>query len=68
MAVKIIEQRFDQKEEKYFKAEVKQLSRVLHPNIIKLFGATSNPNALIMEYADGGSLYKRKKIFQFINY
>nr|XP_018900861.1 PREDICTED: mitogen-activated protein kinase kinase kinase 7-like [Bemisia tabaci] len=47
-----------EKEKKAFTVEVKQLSRVHHPNIIKLFGAcTNNPVCLVMEFAEGGSLY-----------
>ena len=42
-----------------FSVEVKQLSRVRHPNIVKLYGASSPSKTaayLIMEYAEGGSL------------
>lgn len=45
-------------EKKAFSVEVRQLSRVSHPNIVKLYGAcTHNPVCLVMEYAEGGSLY-----------
>ncbi|KZC11250.1 PREDICTED: mitogen-activated protein kinase kinase kinase 7-like [Dufourea novaeangliae] len=45
-------------EKKAFTVEVMQLSRVVHPNIVKLYGAcTKNPVCLVMEYAEGGSLY-----------
>ncbi|GLV34596.1 TGF-beta activated kinase 1 [Carabus blaptoides fortunei] len=46
-------------ERKAFAIEVRQLSRVSHPNIVKLYGAcTKLPNVcLVMEYAEGGSLY-----------
>ncbi|PSN51419.1 Mitogen-activated protein kinase kinase kinase 7 [Blattella germanica] len=45
-------------EKKAFAVEVRQLSRVSHPNIVKLYGAcTHNPVCLVMEYAEGGSLY-----------
>ncbi|XP_014489241.1 PREDICTED: mitogen-activated protein kinase kinase kinase 7-like [Dinoponera quadriceps] len=45
-------------ERKAFTVEVRQLSRVAHPNIVKLYGAcTKNPVCLVMEYAEGGSLY-----------
>lgn len=45
-------------ERKAFTVEVRQLSRVNHPNIVKLFGAcTSSPVCLVMEFAEGGSLY-----------
>ncbi|GBP40056.1 Mitogen-activated protein kinase kinase kinase 7 [Eumeta japonica] len=39
--------------------EVRQLSRVSHPNIVKLYGAcTQGPHVcLVLEYAEGGSLY-----------
>lgn len=39
--------------------QVRQLSRVAHPNIVALYGAcTQRPNVcLVMEYAEGGSLY-----------
>lgn len=41
-----------------FTKEVETLSRVNHPNIVKLYGAsTVEPCCLVMEYADGGSLY-----------
>lgn len=42
-------------ERKAFLIEVRQLSRVMHPNIIKLYGACKL--GLVMEYAEGGSLY-----------
>lgn len=43
-----------------FNVELQQLSRVDHPNIIKLYGASmhSPPIFLVMEYAECGSLYK----------
>lgn len=45
-------------ERKAFTTEVRQLSRIDHPNIVKLYGAcTKDPVCLIMEYAEGGSLY-----------
>lgn len=41
-----------------FTKEVETLSRVSHPNIVKLYGAsTLEPCCLVMEYADGGSLH-----------
>ncbi|KAF7997695.1 hypothetical protein HCN44_008868 [Aphidius gifuensis] len=41
-----------------FGIELVQLSRVSHPNIVRLYGAcTKNPVCLVMEYAEGGSLY-----------
>ncbi|XP_014204733.1 mitogen-activated protein kinase kinase kinase 7-like [Copidosoma floridanum] len=43
---------------KSFMVEVSQLSRISHPNIIKLYGAcTSDPVCLVMEYAESGSLH-----------
>ncbi|KAK4874123.1 hypothetical protein RN001_013483 [Aquatica leii] len=46
-------------ERKAFTVEVRQLSRVDHDNIVKLYGAsTKGPNiCLVMEYAEGGSLF-----------
>lgn len=46
-------------EKKAFCVEVRQLSRVSHPNIIRLYGAcTKGINiCLVMEFAEGGSLY-----------
>ena len=42
-----------------FHVERRQLARVNHPNIIRLFGAcTSHFILLVMEYAECGSLYK----------
>ncbi|KAI1294847.1 Mitogen-activated protein kinase kinase kinase 7 [Halotydeus destructor] len=47
-----------QQEKQSFVTEVAALSRVDHPNIIELYGAsTSGPVFLVMEYAEGGSLY-----------
>ncbi|XP_038058999.1 mitogen-activated protein kinase kinase kinase 7-like isoform X2 [Patiria miniata] len=55
VAVKMIE---SEEEIKAFRVEVLQLSRVCHPNIVTLYGAcTGNPVCLVMEYAEGGSLY-----------
>ncbi|CAI9738199.1 mitogen-activated protein kinase kinase kinase 7-like isoform X3 [Octopus vulgaris] len=55
VAVKLIE---TESEKKAFITELKQLSRVSHPNIVKLYGAcTKHPVCLVMEYAEGGSLY-----------
>lgn len=56
VAVKLIEQ---ESERNAFAREVRQLSRVSHPNIIALYGAcTKKPHVcLVMEYAEGGSLY-----------
>ncbi|XP_075158409.1 TGF-beta activated kinase 1 [Haematobia irritans] len=46
-------------EQKAIETEVKQLSRVQHENIIALYGIALNQMStyLIMEYAEGGSLY-----------
>ncbi|XP_033635469.1 mitogen-activated protein kinase kinase kinase 7-like isoform X2 [Asterias rubens] len=55
VAVKMIE---SEEEIKAFRVEVRQLSRVYHPNIVTLYGAcTRHPVCLVMEYAEGGSLY-----------
>ncbi|XP_078325397.1 mitogen-activated protein kinase kinase kinase 7-like isoform X3 [Crassostrea virginica] len=56
VAVKLIE---TESERKAFATELKQLSRVSHPNIVKLYGACKEPPTvcLVMEYAEGGSLY-----------
>ncbi|CAD7091020.1 unnamed protein product [Hermetia illucens] len=44
---------------KAFTVEVRQLSRVNHPNIIKLYGAcASEQPCLVMEYAENGSLHR----------
>lgn len=46
-------------ERESFLIEVRQLSCVKHPNIVKLYGASTEnkPAYLVMEYAEGGSLY-----------
>uniref|UniRef100_A0A8D9BZA6 Mitogen-activated protein kinase kinase kinase 7 n=1 Tax=Cacopsylla melanoneura TaxID=428564 RepID=A0A8D9BZA6_9HEMI len=55
VAVKHIE---TEAERKAFAVEVRQLSRVSHPNIVKLYGAcTVDKVCLVMEYAEGGSLF-----------
>lgn len=56
VAVKLIE---PESERRAIEREVRQLSRVSHPNIIVLYGVcTKKPYVcLVMEYADGGSLY-----------
>jgi mitogen-activated protein kinase kinase kinase 7 len=55
VAVKLIE---TESERKAFITELKQLSRINHPHIVKLYGAcTKQPVCLVMEYAEGGSLY-----------
>lgn len=56
VAVKLIE---TESERKAFLTELKQLSRVNHPNIVKLYGACTRAPVvcLVMEYAEGGSLY-----------
>ena len=52
-----------------FLNEVEQLSRVNHENIIKMYGAFMGDHCkcLVMEYADGGSLYQCKSfiIYRF---
>jgi serine/threonine protein kinase len=54
VAIKRIE---TESERKAFAVEIRQLSRVSHPNIVKLYGACIDPVCLVMEYAEGGSLY-----------
>ncbi|KAM4625213.1 mitogen-activated protein kinase kinase kinase 7-like isoform 2-T2 [Polymixia lowei] len=54
VAIKTIE---SENERKAFLVELRQLSRVNHPNIVKLYGSCDNPVCLVMEYAEGGSLY-----------
>jgi len=55
VAVKHIE---SEAERKAFAIELRQLSRVCHANIVKLHGAcTIDPFCLVMEFAEGGSLY-----------
>uniref|UniRef100_A0A8K9ULE9 Mitogen-activated protein kinase kinase kinase 7 n=1 Tax=Oncorhynchus mykiss TaxID=8022 RepID=A0A8K9ULE9_ONCMY len=54
VAIKTIE---SESERKAFVVELRQLSRVNHPNIVKLYGSCHNPVCLVMEYAEGGSLY-----------
>ncbi|XP_058879543.1 mitogen-activated protein kinase kinase kinase 7-like isoform X2 [Acipenser ruthenus] len=54
VAIKTIE---SESERKAFSVELRQLSRVNHPNIVKLYGSCNNPVCLILEYAEGGSLY-----------
>lgn len=58
VAVKSIE---TEAERQASKIEIHQLSRVSHKNIVKLYGACIdqqlNPKCLVMEYAEGGSLY-----------
>lgn len=59
MAVKHIE---SEAERKAFAIELRQLSRVCHDNIVKLHGAcTVNRFCLVMEYAEGGSLFNGKR-------
>uniref|UniRef100_A0A4W5MMU3 Protein kinase domain-containing protein n=1 Tax=Hucho hucho TaxID=62062 RepID=A0A4W5MMU3_9TELE len=59
VAIKTIE---SESERKAFVVELRQLSRVNHPNIVKLYGSCHNPVCLVMEYAEGGSLYNGKKL------
>ncbi|XP_036003023.1 mitogen-activated protein kinase kinase kinase 7 isoform X1 [Fundulus heteroclitus] len=54
VAIKTIE---SESERKAFIVELRQLSRVNHPNIVKLYGSCKSPVCLVMEYAEGGSLY-----------
>lgn len=54
VAVKMIE---SENERRAFITELRQLSRVSHPNIIRLYGACSAPVSIVMELAECGSLY-----------
>jgi len=54
VAVKMIE---SESEKISFMTELRQLSRVSHPNIISLYGACRSPVCLVMEFAECGSLY-----------
>lgn len=55
VAVKHIE---SEAERQAFAVELRQLSRVSHDNIVKLHGAcTVDRFCLVMEFAEGGSLY-----------
>lgn len=56
MAVKHINSEAEKRE---FAIEVRQLSRVSHPNIVRLYGACTKGAhvCLVMEFAEGGSLY-----------
>uniref|UniRef100_A0A914VEI0 Mitogen-activated protein kinase kinase kinase n=1 Tax=Plectus sambesii TaxID=2011161 RepID=A0A914VEI0_9BILA len=55
VAVKLIN---TEMERKAFQVELKQLQRVRHENIVKLYGAcTRSRICLVMEYMEGGSLH-----------
>ncbi|XP_068999643.1 mitogen-activated protein kinase kinase kinase 7-like [Embiotoca jacksoni] len=54
VAIKTIE---SDNERNAFLVELRQLSRVNHPNIVKLYGSCDDPVCLVMEYAECGSLY-----------
>uniref|UniRef100_A0A8C6UQQ7 Mitogen-activated protein kinase kinase kinase 7 n=1 Tax=Neogobius melanostomus TaxID=47308 RepID=A0A8C6UQQ7_9GOBI len=54
VAIKTIE---SENEKNAFIVELRQLSRVNHPNIVKLYGSCNNPVCLVMEYAECGSLH-----------
>uniref|UniRef100_A0A3Q3J5M6 Protein kinase domain-containing protein n=1 Tax=Monopterus albus TaxID=43700 RepID=A0A3Q3J5M6_MONAL len=62
VAIKTIE---SENERNAFLVELRQLSRVNHPNIVKLYGSCDNPVCLVMEYAECGSLYNRKSYCVF---
>ena len=57
VAIKVFQ---TEQEHAAFLVELRQLSRVDHENIIKLYGASTQPPYifLVMEYAENGSLYK----------
>ncbi|XP_022916776.2 mitogen-activated protein kinase kinase kinase 7-like isoform X1 [Onthophagus taurus] len=57
VAMKRVSQGLDDKEDG-FSIEIRQLSRTSHENIVKLYGACIDKKILVLEYADGGSLYK----------
>lgn len=66
VAVKSIE---SDHEKRAFLVEVRQLSRVDHPNIVKLYGArVRHPVCLVMEYAEGGSLYNVLHTMKEVHY
>ncbi|CAL1279894.1 unnamed protein product [Larinioides sclopetarius] len=66
VAIKVIE---TEQEKNAFIVEVQQLSRVNHPNIVKLYGAcTKTPVCLVMEYAEGGSLYNVLHCMKQVDY
>jgi len=54
VAVKMID---SESERIAFMTELRQLSRVSHRNIIRLYGACRQPVSLVMEFAECGSLY-----------
>ncbi|KAG7282428.1 hypothetical protein CRUP_018145, partial [Coryphaenoides rupestris] len=54
VAIKTIE---SEDERTAFIVERRQLSRVNHPNIVKLYGSCEYPVGLVMEFAECGSLY-----------
>ena len=51
---------FEEDDWETYETELDQLSRVNHPNIIRLLASSRENNLrfLVMEYADRGSLYK----------
>ena len=60
VAVKMIESEtapFD------FWAELRVLSYISHPNIMRLYGACQSPVCLIVEFAECGSLFTCKQPF-----
>ncbi len=63
VAVKMIE---SEMERKAFLVEVRQLSRVEHENIVRIYGAcTKGKICLVMEYAEHGSLYDGTFLFGY---
>ncbi|XP_017854569.2 uncharacterized protein LOC108607953 isoform X2 [Drosophila busckii] len=61
VAVKTLNKNIDKEAMTKFDKEIKQLSRVNHENIVKLYGITADKNNiyLVMEYAECGSLHDR---------
>ncbi|PWA21862.1 hypothetical protein CCH79_00017572 [Gambusia affinis] len=47
--------------------KLRQLSRVNHPNIVKLYGSCKSPVCLVMEYAEGGSLYNGESRYSAVH-
>lgn len=54
VAVKRIE---TEAERKAFTIEINHLLRVNHENIVQLYGVPDQDVCIVMEYAEGGSLY-----------
>lgn len=74
VAVKTLKEDAREVERKDLLSEYELLKNVSHPNVIKLFGASTIPPGpiyLIMEFAEHGSLrynFKRRIIFYLLEY